>query len=77
MLGRRPCAGKLKIRKGRKTKLAKGSYELDAGARGKAVAKSTKKGRELLKRTSKLKVTVELRPTGGGAKVLRKLKLKA
>jgi sugar lactone lactonase YvrE len=71
-----PCDGKLQIRKGKKAKLAKGKYELAAGESGKAVAKATKKGRALLKRTNKLKVTVELRPQGGGEKVTKKLALR-
>ena len=70
------CAGKLVIRKGKKAKLAKGSYELAAGESGKAVAKTTRKGRALLKRTNKVKVTIELRPKGGGEPVTMKAKLR-
>lgn len=69
-----PCAGKLSVRKG-KAKLAKASYKVPAGKTKVASAKLTGKGRRLLANEDALKVTVELRPVGGGEKVKRKLTL--
>lgn len=60
------CEGTVRIRKGER-QLAKGRYALAAGRHGTTIARPTTTGVALLKSIRSAKVTVELRPVGGGA----------
>ncbi|MQA75360.1 MAG: hypothetical protein GEU88_13625 [Solirubrobacterales bacterium] len=69
------CTGKVLVRR-KKAKLAKGRYSVPGGKTKAAKAKLRAKGKALVKRSSSVKVVVELRPADGGAEVRRKAKLK-
>ena len=69
------CTGKLNIIK-RKRKLGSVAYNVPAGQTKTVKTKVTRPGRKAISARRKHRVTVELRPRGGGAPVSRNLTLR-